>query len=81
MREQANLIQNEVGALLQDVNRLAERIGNLRQHFERTNKDIGEIETSMRKIAGRAASIEAVELTADAKPEPKHEPPRLAASN
>src|SRR6185295_19266594 len=62
MREQANLIQNEVGALLQDVNRLAERIGNLKQHFERTNKDIGEIETSMRKITGRAASIEAVEL-------------------
>jgi DNA recombination protein RmuC len=40
MREQASLIQNEVGALLQDVNRLAERIGNLKQHFDRTNKDI-----------------------------------------
>jgi len=81
MREQANLIQNEVGALLLDVNRLAERIANLRQHFERTNKDIGEIETSMRKITGRAASIESVELSPESKPVPKPEPPRLAASN
>lgn len=63
MREQASLIQREVGALLVDVTRMSERIANLRQHFDRTNKDIGEIETSMRKISARAAAIETVELS------------------
>ena len=50
MREQAHRIQKEVALLLVDVNRLSDRIGNLRNHFDRTNKDIGEIETSMKKI-------------------------------
>ena len=64
MREQASLIQKEVALLLVDVNRLSERIGALRQHFDRTNKDIGEIETSLKKIASRADGIEKVELAA-----------------
>ena len=64
MREQASRIQKEVALLLVDVNRLGERIGALRQHFDRTHKDIGEIETSMKKIASRAEGIEKVELSA-----------------
>ncbi len=64
MREQASRIQKEVALLLLDVNRLSERIGALRQHFDRTNKDIGEIETSLKKIASRAEGIEKVELSA-----------------
>ena len=48
MREQAHAIQGAVGGLLQDVKRLGERIGKLRDHFETTTKDIGQIETSMR---------------------------------
>lgn len=64
MREQAHLIQKEVALLLVDVNRLGERISALRQHFDRTGKDIGEIETSMKKIGSRAESIEKVQLTA-----------------
>lgn len=62
MREQAFEIQKEVGALLQDIKRLGERVGNLRQHFERTNKDIGEIETSMKAIDRHAEKIDQVEL-------------------
>ena len=31
MREQADVIQKEVGLLLQDVKRLGERVGNLRR--------------------------------------------------
>ena len=54
MREQAHQIQKEVALLLVDVNRLSDRIGDLRTHFDRTNKDIGEIETSMKKITSRA---------------------------
>ena len=38
MREQAYEIQKEVGVLLQDVKRLGERVGNLRQHFDRTEQ-------------------------------------------
>lgn len=64
MREQAHRIQKEVALLLVDVNRLNDRIGALRTHFDRTNKDIGEIETSMKKIASRGTAIEQVELSA-----------------
>jgi len=63
MREQADEIQKEVGLLLQDVKRLGERVGNLRAHFDRTNKDIGEIETSMRGIDRHAERIGEVKLT------------------
>ena len=40
----------------------AKRVGNLRQHFDRTNKDIGEIETSMKGIDRHAERIEEVKL-------------------
>ncbi len=62
MREQAYEIQKEVGALLKDVRLLADRVGELRTHFERTSKDIGEIEKPMGRIVSRAGRIEAVEL-------------------
>ena len=63
MREQAGEIQKEVGLLLKDVKLLAERVGDLRTHFERTNKDIGEIEKPMGRVVARAGRIEAVELS------------------
>lgn len=62
MREQAREIQREVGQLLKDVRLLAERVGELRTHFERTSKDIGEIEKPMGRITSRAERIEKVEL-------------------
>jgi DNA recombination protein RmuC len=62
MREQAHEIQKEVGALLKDVKLLADRVGELRTHFERTSKDIGEIEKPMSRIVGRAGRIESVDL-------------------
>ena len=62
MREQAHAIQAAVGALLQDVKRLGERVGNLRGHFETTSKDIGQIEISMRGIDRHAERIAQVEL-------------------
>jgi len=64
MREQASEIQKEVALLLKDVKLLAERVGDLRTHFERTSKDLGEIEKPMSRIAARAGRIEAVELSA-----------------
>jgi DNA recombination protein RmuC len=62
MREQAHAIQSAVGAMLQDVKRLGERVGKLRDHFDTTNKDIGLIETSMRGIDRHAERIAQVEL-------------------
>ncbi|HEY4274781.1 MAG TPA: DNA recombination protein RmuC [Rhizomicrobium sp.] len=62
MREQAHAIQAAVGALLQDVKRLGDRVGKLRDHFETTSKDIGQIETSMRGIDRHAERIAQVEL-------------------
>ncbi len=63
MREQASEIQKEVALLLKDVKLLAERLIDLRTHFERTSKDIGEIEKPMGRIVSRAGRIEAVELS------------------
>jgi len=57
MREQAHAIQAAVGALLQDVKRMGERVGKLRDHFETTSKDIGQIEISMRGIDRHAERI------------------------
>ena len=62
MREQAHEIQKEVGVLLKDVKLLAERLIDLRSHFERTSKDIGEIEKPLGRIVSRAGRIEAVDL-------------------
>jgi DNA recombination protein RmuC len=73
MREQAHEIQKEVGALLKDVKLLAERVGELRTHFERTSKDIGEIEKPMSRVVTRAGRIESVELAP-----PEAAPPSLA---
>jgi len=62
MREQANLIQKEVGVLLGDVKRLGERVVNLQRHFNQAEGDIKDIATSTEKIVKRAGAIEAVEL-------------------
>jgi DNA recombination protein RmuC len=62
MREQAHAIQKEVGLLLKDVQLLTGRIADLRTHFERTSKDIGEIEKPMGRIAARAERIEKADL-------------------
>jgi DNA recombination protein RmuC len=64
MREQAGEIQKEVALLLKDVKLLAERVGDLRTHFERTAKDLGEVEKPMGRVIARAGRIEAVELSA-----------------
>ena len=62
MREQADLIKKEVGALLNDVRLLAERVGKLQTHFTQADTDIRNILISTAKITGRAERIEKVEL-------------------
>lgn len=62
MREQAGVIQKEVGSLMEDVCRLDERVENLSRHFEQAGKDIGDIKVSSSKISRRIERIEEIEL-------------------
>jgi DNA recombination protein RmuC len=43
MREQAHLIQGEVIRLMEDVNRLDDRVRKLQGHFAQTQKDVEQI--------------------------------------
>lgn len=65
MREQAGVIQTEVMVLLGDVKRLDERTGNLRKHFGNVEKDVSDIEISVKKIVSRAGRIEEVQIGDD----------------
>jgi len=62
MREQADLIRNEVGVLLNDVRLLNDRVLKLQSHFNQADADIKNILISTGKITGRAERIEKVEL-------------------
>ena len=62
MREQAHVIQREVGFLLEDVGRLVDRAGNLKRHMALTEKDLREIETSAEKIARRGTAIDKMDF-------------------
>jgi DNA recombination protein RmuC len=62
MREQAHVIQKEVGILAEDVKRLDERVASLKRHFGQAEADIGQIETSAGKITSRTDRIGAIEM-------------------
>ena len=62
MREQATVIQAEVGKLMDDIMRLDKRVSNLNQHFNLAQKDIHEISTSTSKITRRSEIIEQIEV-------------------
>jgi DNA recombination protein RmuC len=64
MREQAGVIQREVGTLMQDVNRLRERVVDLQRHFGLANSDLEKVLTSAEKITARGRRIEALDLEA-----------------
>ncbi|TAN13299.1 MAG: DNA recombination protein RmuC [Rhizobiaceae bacterium] len=62
MREQAHLIQGEVLRMMEDVNRLDDRVRKLQGHFSLTQKDIEQILTSTEKITRRGEKIGALEV-------------------
>ena len=62
MREQAHVIQQEVGKMMEDVIRLDERVKKLQIHFGQANKDIDDILVSTRRVTGRGERIAAVEV-------------------
>ncbi len=51
-----------MGALLNDVRLLGERVEKLQRHFNQADGDIKDILISTDKITGRAEKIEKVEL-------------------
>ena len=65
MREQAHLIQDEVVRMMEDVNRLDDRVRKLQGHFALTQKDIEQILTSTEKVTKRGQKIEALEFGAE----------------
>jgi len=73
MREQAHVIQAEVGKLLEDVMRLDDRVNKLKGHFAQAEKDIRDIETSTSKIARKGERIKEVELEDPAQLSPPSE--------
>lgn len=62
MREQAGIIQAEVGKMMEDVLRLDERVGKLEAHFDQARRDIEQIRTSSGKILRRGERIGELEL-------------------
>ena len=70
MREEAQVIQSEVGKLLDDVRRLGERVDKLDNHFRQAQDDVSQIKTSAGKVTSRAEKIGALDFE-DEKSEPK----------
>ncbi len=62
MRAQAGAIRRELAALHGDVERLAERVGNLDRHFGLAARDIEEIKVSSGRAMRRARRLDSVEL-------------------
>ncbi len=62
MREAADKILAEVGLLVDDVQRLKDRVEALDRHFGQANRDIAQIVTSAEKILSRGEKIQHVEF-------------------
>ncbi len=65
MREAAGQIQVEVGRLIEDVERLRERVLKLQGHFSQANEDVRQIVISAEKIEKRGARIQDVEFAGE----------------
>jgi DNA recombination protein RmuC len=62
MREQAGFIKSEVVKLLEDVDRLKERLGDLHKHFGAANADLEKLDITAEKIGKRGLRIESLEI-------------------
>lgn len=75
MREQAHLIQGEVGLLMEDLTRLDDRTRKLQSHFLAAEKDVEQILTSTEKLTRRGNRITSLELETPASAEIPAEAP------
>jgi DNA recombination protein RmuC len=69
-REAADKIHAEVGHLMDDIERLHERVLNLQKHFGQANEDVRQILISAEKVEKRATRIKDVEFDGEEPPEP-----------
>ncbi len=69
MREQAHIIQREVGIIAADMTRLDARVEKLQSHFKQTAKDVDDIRTSSKKIISRSGKIGQLDLGPDSEPD------------
>jgi len=67
MRAEADRIRAEVGALVADVARLRERVGDLSRHFAMVGDDVGKVLVSADKIARRGLRLEQLDFAEPAK--------------
>ena len=77
MREQAHIIQKEVGMLLTDVDRLQKRVADLKKHFSQAEEDIRKIDTSADKIGRRSERIETLQIEEDSAGSPLETPGQI----
>jgi DNA recombination protein RmuC len=68
MREQAHLIQLEVGKMMEDVTRLGDRVKKLQTHFAQANTDVEDILKSTKGVLNHGTKIAQVEFSGDAEP-------------
>ena len=62
MREQADVIQEEVLKMMEDVIRLDERVAKLQRHMGQADDDLRQIRISTEKVTQRGERIGEVEL-------------------
>ena len=80
MHEAAGLIQTQVDLMMQDVNRLEERVNKLATHFSQAERDITDIQTSTRKITSRGDKISEIEVTDAAQVTSPSRPPEASSA-
>ena len=73
MREQASVIQKEVGILVENVERLDQRVDKLQTHFNLVTRDVSDIRISTGKVRDHGAKIASVELSEPAESVPAPE--------
>ena len=68
MREAADKIHAEVGHLMDDIERMHERVLHLQRHFGQASEDVRQILISAEKVEKRAARIREVEFDGEEAP-------------
>ncbi|MCL8380642.1 DNA recombination protein RmuC [Xanthobacter aminoxidans] len=79
MREEADRVRAEVGALVEDVSRLRERVGDLAKHFAQVGDDVQRVIISADKIARRGLRLEQLDFDTPgpaSSPPPSSPPPK-----
>jgi DNA recombination protein RmuC len=79
MREAADKIHAEVGHLMDDIERMHERVLHLQRHFGQANEDLRQILISAEKVEKRASRIKEVEFDGEEAADPVVIPAALPA--